>query len=93
MKPLLSALLKKDIRYKWAFPFALKFSYNGRHYVVHNFQEGERLLLDLKIIFVEPDMDTTPTQQNSAKRQTPISPNSSTWNRVKHRKVKNDFAT
>ncbi|XP_040181316.1 uncharacterized protein LOC120915124 [Rana temporaria] len=93
MKPLLSALLQKEIRYKWAFPFALKFSYKGNHYAVHNFQEGERLLMSLNIISTVPDMDTSPIQQGSTKRQTPISPTSSTWTKVKYRKVKDDSVT
>ena len=92
MKPLLSALINKNIKYKWAFPFALKFNYNGRNHIIHNFQEGERLLSDLKIISLDPVMDTNPPQLPSAKRNTPTSPTQNPWNKVKYRKIGGDQA-
>lgn len=91
LKPLLAALTKKDIKYRWAFPFALKFTYKGKQHAFHSFPEGERLLLDLKLITHESDMETAPTQQGSAKRQSPTSPPPSRWNKAKYRKVKDNL--
>lgn len=90
LKPLLTALTKKDIKYRWAFPFALKFTYNGKQQTFRSFPEGERLLLDLKIITHDSEMDTSTAQQGSAKRQSPLSPTSQLWNKAKHKKVKDN---
>lgn len=91
MKPLLAALTKKDIKYRWAFPFALKFTYKGKQHAFHSFPEAERLLLDLKLITHESDMEATPTQQGSAKRQSPTSLPPSHWSKAKYRKIKDNL--
>lgn len=60
LKPLLSAMAQKEIKYKWAFPFAVKFSHKGQNHSFSSFIMGEKLLLNLKIISQEMDTETSP---------------------------------
>lgn len=91
LKLLLLALTKKDIKYRWAFPFALKFTHRGKQYAFSSFPEGERLLLDLRIITQDYSMDTSNAQQGSVKRPTPTRPTSPLWDKSKNKKVKANF--
>lgn len=93
LKPLLLALTQRDIKYKWAFPFAVKFSVQGKHYAFSSLPEGEKLLLHLKIISQEAEMDTTNAGTNSNKRQTPTSPQSPLWSTGKAKKAKDNNQT
>ena len=88
LKPLLLVLAQKDIKYKWAFPFAVKFSEKGKNYSFSTFPDGERLLLRLKLISQEPAMDSSSSIPNTSKRPTPTSPQSLLWTRSKSKKAR-----
>lgn len=64
LKPLLNALSQKDVKYRWAFPFAVKFTYKGQNQAFSNFAMGEKLLLSLKIISQEMEMETSSSGLN-----------------------------
>lgn len=88
LKPLLTILAQKDIKYWWTFPFAVKFHFKTKQYSFSNFQDGEKILLVLKLISLEVDMDTSNPAYNPAKRPTPTSPLTSLWNKLKTKRTK-----
>ena len=93
LKPLLLALTQKAIRYKWSFPFAVKFTFNGKPYAFSTFPEGEVLLLRLKIIAQEADMDTSNAGQGSNKRAIPTSPPTPLWKKNRNKKSRDEGTT
>lgn len=48
LKPLLMVLSQRDIKYRWAFPFAVKFTLNGKMHSFSNLPDGEKIFLSLK---------------------------------------------
>lgn len=50
LKPLLLALSKKGVKYRWAFPFQLSFTMQNKAYAFMLFPEGECLVLQLRVI-------------------------------------------
>lgn len=90
LKPILSVLTQKDKKYRWAFPFAVKVSNKAKNYSFSNFSDGEKLLLHLKFISQEADMDTFNNVSGSAKRPTPTYPQSPLWNKAKTKKAKDN---
>lgn len=42
LKPILNALTQRDITYRWAFPFVVKFSYKGQNQAFSNLAMGEK---------------------------------------------------
>lgn len=71
LKPLLTVLSQREIKYKWTFPFALKFDYKGKTHSFRCLQDGERLLLDLRLISQESAMDMTNLSAGPSKRPSP----------------------
>lgn len=90
LKPLLTALAHKGIKYWWTFPFGVKFSLKGRTYAFSSLLDGEKILLDLKIISQETDMDFTASSNASSKRPTPTSPITPVWNQAKTKRSKDN---
>lgn len=54
LKPLLSHLINRRIKFRWSFPFRLAFSYKGRSHSFNTFQSGEALLQELGLILTDP---------------------------------------
>lgn len=90
LKPLLPVLTQKDIKYKWAFPFTVKFSDKGNNYSFSNFSDGLKLLLHLKFVSQEAYKYTSNNIPGLAKRLTPTSPHSPLWNKAKTKKAKDN---
>lgn len=81
LKPLLLNLSQRDVKYRWTFPFAVKFTLQGKTYSFSSFPEGEKLLLSLKLISQEAPMDFSASSSGSTKRPPPGSPVSPLWNK------------
>lgn len=47
MKPLLQPLIANNIKYHWAFPFRLNFTFRNKKHAFSTFSEGETLLRSL----------------------------------------------
>lgn len=69
LRPLLQQLMNRQIKYRWAFPFKLSFTFKGRAHSFSKFQDGKDLLLDLGII---TRGSQAPSPQHQAGR--PLSP-------------------
>lgn len=50
LKPLLTHLMNRHIKYRWSFPFQLSFTYKGKTHSFVNFQDKEGILLELGLI-------------------------------------------
>lgn len=70
LKPLLTHLINRHIKYCWSFPFRLSFAYKGKTHLFANFRDGEEILLDLGLITPESSFPS-PRQA----REGPPSPN------------------
>lgn len=88
LKPLLTVLSQRDIKYRWTFPFAVKFSIQGKTHSFASLQEGERLLLCLRLISHEAPMDFSSASSGSTKRPPPGSPVSPLWMKGPSKKSK-----
>lgn len=69
LKPLLQPLIAKNIKYYWAFPFRLNFTYRNKKHSFSTFQEGEALLQKLGLISLDADGNPgTPPPRSPADR-------------------------
>lgn len=55
LKPLLQPLIAKNIKYYWAFPFQLNFTFRNKNHSLSMFPESNVLLKKLGLIFVDPE--------------------------------------
>lgn len=88
LKPLLTVLAQRDVKYCWTFPFAVKFTMQGKTHSFSNLPGGEKLFLSLKLISQEAPMDFSTSSSGSSKRPPPASPVSPLWNKGPSKKCK-----
>lgn len=67
MKPVTNILRSHDIRYKWAFPFALTFRLGQTTHSINNVLEGLALMKKLELTG-QPTMDMTPSPNENKRR-------------------------
>ena len=94
LKPLLQVLMEKEITYRWSFPIRVNFSYRNKNFGFSSLPEGERLLIQLGLIVLEPPASQigrgTP---GSTKRPSPASPLQKTWLQQTHKRSKENSFT
>lgn len=66
LKPLLQPLITKNIKYYWAFPFRLNFTYRNNKHFFSTFLEGDALLKKLGLISVDPERSSCTPQSGSS---------------------------
>lgn len=88
LKPLLSALTQKEIKYWWLFSFGLKCHYKNKTYTFSNFLDGEKTLLRLGIISQALTSPLSGSPAGTAKRQLPTSLIVPLWHKQKYKRSK-----
>lgn len=84
LKPLLSILTQKNIKYWWSFPFRLSFSFQQRTLRFSSLDDGEKLLLQLGLISQDSPLASS-LRSSSSKRPTPTSPVVTLWQKQQHK--------
>lgn len=74
LKPLLTVLSQRKIKYRWALLFDLKFDFKGKTHSFRNLHEGKRLLLDLRLVCQEATLDFDESGSSATKTPTPHEP-------------------
>lgn len=93
LKPLLTVLTQKNIKYWWLFPLSLKFELNGKTFRFSTLSEGELLLKKLGILPTDPPSPMQASSSGLPKRPPPTSPLTHAWQKPKHKKAKDGSTT
>lgn len=88
LKPLLQTLIQRNIKYRWAFPLRLNFSFQNKSYGFSTFEEGEHLLTRLGIITQDLTQPADARSTPPTKRPSPSSPTLPTWQKQQSKRSK-----
>lgn len=83
MKPLLQPLIATNIKYYWAFPFQLNFTFHNKKHSFSMFPKGEVMLKKLGIISMDPERPLCTPIPRSPTTKPVRSPPSPVWRSTK----------